>query len=392
MQTTTRIEEKNVELKNVSNGIPNIGAGPKQHRPWWRKTGETIVAATICICLLETFFNFAGIGQQEFFEPDPLLGARHIPSKQVTWRMEGLSRDSFNKFGMRDYERTIAKEAGVTRIAVLGDSAAEGLQVPLEETFPVVLEKMLNADAKFNGSGKRFEVLNFGCAGYSTAQEVLQYESQVAQFAPDLVVLFYNYKDSAESIIDNTMRAVSEPKPYFYLNQKGDLALDNAVMEGRADELKPNPVFDWLRRNSRIYGVINQTQFSLAVNDKRYVKLKQWFMQMQHKQRPKIAPAQYGQQNPEAVVAKLVERLNNQVKAGGGRLVLMMFPNTIGYKDLAREQAMFSKMAQTDNFDYLDLSKPFIDHKNKSELVIEYHFSQKGHKLLADLLKPVVHQ
>lgn len=367
---------------------PGIDIPVRRKKPLFRAFGETLVAATVAICLLESFFNFVGIGQQEFFEPDPILGARHIASKQVTWRMEGLSRDSFNSHGMRDYERTIAKPEGMTRVAVLGDSAAEGLQVPLEDTFTVVLQKMLNTEARKRNSQNRFEVLNFGCAGYSEAQEVLQYETQAAKFSPDIVVLFYNHKDAAESVIDNTMRSISDPKPYCYLTPKGELKIDNAIMEARVDELKPNAALDWLRRNSRIYGVINQTIFSLSVNDKRFVKIKQWLTKQ--KQTHKIAPATYPPQNPDLVGAKLIERLNNDVKATGGRLIVMMFPNTVPYPDLKRQQVLFSNLAKTADFDYIDLSKPFIDHKRKQDLIIEYHFSKKGHQFLAELLKPCV--
>ncbi len=388
MQTLTRTEK--------TQASPPFGKA-KAGKQFWRACGETALAAIVAVGLLESFFNFAGIGQQEFFEPDQTLGARHIPSKQVTWRMEGLSRDRFNSFGMRDYEHTLAKPAGTTRIAVLGDSAAEGLQVPLVDTFPIALQEMLNQEAKQNvqktagknAKPKQYEVLNFGCAGYSSLQEVIQYETQAAKFSPDIVVLFYNQKDAAESIIDGTMRSISEARPYCYLSPEGELKLDNAIMEARADELKPNPVLDWLRRDCRLYGVINQTLFSLSVSDKRFVKLKHWLSRQ--KQARNIAPAQYPVQDPDLVGAKLIKRLNADVKATGGRLVVMMFPNTVDYPDLKRQQALFSKLAKSDGFNYLDLTPAFKEHKHKEELIIEYHFSKKGHKLLADLLKPHIH-
>jgi lysophospholipase L1-like esterase len=360
---------------------------PGKKKSVLRAIGETVVAATVAITLLESFFNFAGIGQQEFLEPDQVLGACHIPSKQVTWRMEGLSRDSFNSFGMRDYKRSLTKPANTTRIAVLGDSAAEGMQVALGDTFTIVLQNKLNAEAAAKGSKQRFEVLNFGCAGYSQLQEVLQYETQTGKFAPDIVVLFYNHRDAAESVIDNSMRSLAEPKPYCYLTPEGELKLDNSILEAHAGELKPSPVLDWLRRNSRIYGVINQTIFSLSISDKRFVKLKHWFTRQN---KHTVAPAAYPPQNIEAVGCKLLERLNNDVKANGGHLILMMFPNTVPYADLKRQQALFSKMANEDGFEYLDLSKPFIQHKRKRDLIIEYHFSRKGHEFLADMLKPCV--
>jgi lysophospholipase L1-like esterase len=380
-QTLTRAERKQ--------SLPQSRElSAQKKKPVLRSAAETLVAATVAICLLESFFNLVGIGQQEFFEPDPVLGARHIPSKQVTWRMEGLSRDRFNSHGMRDYERILAKPEGTTRIAVLGDSAAEGLQVPLEETFPIVLQNTLNQEAKDKGSKQRFEVLNFGCAGYSQVQEVLQYETQAAKFSPDIVVLFYNHKDAAESVIDNTMRSISDPKPYCYLSSTDELKIDNAIMEARADDLKPNPALDWLRRNSRIYGVINQTLFSLSINDKRFVKLKQWLTK--HKQSLTIPPATYPAQNPDLVGAKLIERLNKDVKATGGHLIVMMFPNTVPYPDLKRQQVLFGNLAKTEGYDFVDLSEPFINHKRKQELIIEYHFSKKGHQFLAELLKPTV--
>lgn len=381
MQTTTRIEKETLCAQDDAR---------KTRRPLWKPVGETVLALAVTVFLLESFFNFAGIGQQEFFEPDPILGARHIPSKQVTWRMEGLSRDSFNSFGMRDYERTLAKPADTVRVAVLGDSGAEGLQVPLKDTFPIVLEQMLNNDAKKIGVQKRFEVMNFGCAGYSMLQEVLQYETQAARFSPDIVVLFYNRMDAAESIIDGTMRSIADPKPFCYLSADGELQLDTSILEARADELKPNPVLDWLRRNSRIYGVVNQTLFSLSVNDKRFVKLKHMF-DKGAKMR-KIPPATYPPQNEDQVAARLLERLNADVKEKGGRLVVMMFPNMIDYPDLTRQQKLFSRMAKTQGFGYLDLTDAVKAYKTKHELLIEYHFSQKGHKLIADLLKPYLQQ
>src|ERR1700687_5059060 len=95
---------------------------------------------------------------------------------------------------MRDVEHTIAKPAGVYRIALLGDSATEGLQVPFDATYGREIERIYAAH------GIKAEVLNFGCSGYSTGQEVLQFEREVAQYKPDLSILLYNRGDSMENI------------------------------------------------------------------------------------------------------------------------------------------------------------------------------------------------
>jgi hypothetical protein len=192
--------------------------------------------------------------------------------------------------------------------------------------------------------------------------------------------------DATESIIDGSMRSIADPKPFCYLSPEGEVKLDTAILEARADELKPNAVLDWLRRNSRLYGVVNQTLFSLSINDKHFVKWKHMF-EKGAKVR-KVAPATYPAQNEDQVAAKLLERLNNDVKSKGGRLIVMMFPNLIDYPDLTRQQKLFSGMAEAQGFGYLDLSDPVKNYKRKEELLIEYHFSTKGHKLIADLLKP----
>jgi hypothetical protein len=98
------------------------------------------------IAILELFFNIAGIGMEEILQPDPIFGTVHIPNKKVVWRMEGFSSESFTSAGMRDNARSIAKPAGVRRIALLGDSAAEGLQVPLRDTFGQQMQNILSKD------------------------------------------------------------------------------------------------------------------------------------------------------------------------------------------------------------------------------------------------------
>src|SRR5205814_6029316 len=106
------------------------------NRPdWLRTTLELVVYGVVAIVFLEWFFGFCGVGEQEFLQPDKELGLRHIPGKLVTWRLEGFSRDHFTGSGLRDVEHSVIKPPGVTRIALLGDSSTDGLQVPLADTY-----------------------------------------------------------------------------------------------------------------------------------------------------------------------------------------------------------------------------------------------------------------
>lgn len=362
---------------------------PAAHRPWWRIGAETVLISALAIASLECFFNIVGIGQQEFFEADETLGTRHIPSKQVTWRLEGLSRDSFNAFGMRDVERQIAKPQGVKRVAVLGDSAVEGLQVPLADTFPRVLERILNE----KGQSTRYEVLNFGCAGYGTGQEVVQYERQISRFKPDVVVLFFNQGDAGESVVLSHQRKSADARPYFYLDEAGNLEEDWSIMAANQHKLKPNPVLDWLKRNSRIYGVYSQTHFSLSIGDAKYVKLKKWWTEKEKSFAPRTARVpepKYPDQNPVRVAEKLIERLGDDVKKDGGKLVLTMFPNTLKYSDLFILSYRLKKLADARGYAYLDLTDAFVSHPTPNDLYVSAHFSEKGHKLTAEKLESLV--
>ncbi|HVR69835.1 MAG TPA: SGNH/GDSL hydrolase family protein [Vicinamibacteria bacterium] len=90
-----------------------------------------------------------------------------------------------NTSGLRGPEVGEAKPAGVTRVAVLGDSIAFGYWVAEEDAFPRQLERLLNAGP----AARRVEVLNFGVPGYNLDQTTEVLRSRVLRFAPDAVVL-----------------------------------------------------------------------------------------------------------------------------------------------------------------------------------------------------------
>ena len=78
-------------------------------------------------------------------KPDEKLGFRLVPNYEVRHRKSDF--DSFikiNSMGLRDYEHKNGKDPLTFRILVLGDSFTFGLGVNLEESYPKVLETMLN--------------------------------------------------------------------------------------------------------------------------------------------------------------------------------------------------------------------------------------------------------
>jgi hypothetical protein len=133
---------------------------------------------------------------------------------------------SINGLGFHDKERAYRKPPDTIRIAILGNSWTEALQVPTEQNFTSVLERELRGRECF--AGKHIEVLNFGVAGYSTGQELLTLRQEVWKYQPDLVIVgFYSARDVANNVKELNNAANPEQSPYF-IYSGGNLKLDDS--------------------------------------------------------------------------------------------------------------------------------------------------------------------
>jgi lysophospholipase L1-like esterase len=156
-----------------------------------------------------------------------------------------------NRDGFRGAPRRLAKPPDVWRVAVLGDSMTEALQVDLAETFPAVLERRLARCPALPPGVRDVEVLNFGVSGYGTAQELLTLRHQALAWAPDLVLLaFYTGND-----VRNNLEALERDpgRPYFRLGDDGALTLDDTFRRrGGLAALRGGPAAQWLLAHSRL--------------------------------------------------------------------------------------------------------------------------------------------
>lgn len=171
-----------------------------------------LLAATgLALLAGEVALRVAGFSHPSFYRPDPWRGWSLRPGAEGPWRQEGSSRVSINAAGLRDEEHPQARPSGVLRVAVLGDSCVEALQVEHEETFAERLERDLAACPALGG--RRVEALNFGVSGYGTAQELLTLRREAVRYRPDVVLLaFYPGNDVVNNsrVLDGNRR-----RPYF---------------------------------------------------------------------------------------------------------------------------------------------------------------------------------
>jgi hypothetical protein len=182
--------------------------------------------------IAELGLRLADISYPAFHRADNLTGIALIAGAEGWYRTEGEAYVRINNAGFRDQDHTKEKPANTLRIAVLGDSFVEALQVPLESTFWTVAGQELQG-CSWLGK-QRIEVLNFGVSGYGTAQELLTLRHNVWGYNPDIVMLAFT---TGNDVSDNSrklkqLKQLKQSKfiPYF-VYQGDELILDNSFLE-----------------------------------------------------------------------------------------------------------------------------------------------------------------
>lgn len=125
---------------------------------WYQCFFQTLVVLVFVVLGLESIFALAGVGEEEYLKPDPVLGFAPMPNKHVNKKDEGLGQAQYNEYGLPEPALPLDKPANTYRIAVIGDSFVEALQVERKDTFCYRLGQAL--EKKYPGT--HFEVMNFG--------------------------------------------------------------------------------------------------------------------------------------------------------------------------------------------------------------------------------------
>ncbi len=216
----------------------------------------------IGLLIAEVVLRLVGYTYPVFYTTDQERGHSLRPGMEGWYRKEGEAYVRINSAGLRDREHTRAKPAGVLRIAVLGDSYAEALQVPQENAFWAVMERKLKECERLAGE-RRVEVINFGVSGYGTTQELITLREHVWAYAPDIVVLTVTTNND---ITDNSRALKKTDEAPYFIYREGELTLDDSFRETRAFRLRQstlNRLGRWIRDTSRVIQAIHQGHHAL---------------------------------------------------------------------------------------------------------------------------------
>ena len=142
----------------------------------------TLLAPLLLVAFVEVYFErqyrLSHINRQLCTEPSDIDG--------LVYRSVASTMCGTNSKGYYDYENSLEKPGNTFRIVVIGDSVAQGAAhgVTIANAFPNQLEKLMNADSRFE---KKADIINLSRSGYSTSQQLVLLENEAFTYDPDLI-------------------------------------------------------------------------------------------------------------------------------------------------------------------------------------------------------------
>lgn len=162
----------------------------------------------ILIVIIDIFLNASEIQTPHFSVIDPVRGKINIPNQRVAFFSEGFYMGSINSLGYWGQVYHRKKNPNSVRIALMGNSFVEGIQVFTKYHFGSILEEEMATN-----ESKKVEVLNFGKGRSNLSDMLYSYNFLVEEFEPDITLFFIDYS----SVNVNTSRSAVDLAPYYYL-------------------------------------------------------------------------------------------------------------------------------------------------------------------------------
>ncbi|HJR58816.1 MAG TPA: SGNH/GDSL hydrolase family protein [Vicinamibacterales bacterium] len=146
---------------------------------------------------------------QGLFTGDPVIGYRLRPGTRTRFATAEFDTEiSINNAGVRDDEDIGPKAPGEKRIVVLGDSLVLSVQVSFPTTFTEQMERRLD-ERRAPGDASTYRVINAGVQGYGPVEELLFFQTRIAQLQPDVVLVAVFVGNDAEEALTSQVKLAS---------------------------------------------------------------------------------------------------------------------------------------------------------------------------------------
>jgi GDSL-like Lipase/Acylhydrolase len=396
---------------------------PLRKRALRRKLLLLLFGLTSGLLISEIFLRVIGFSFPLFYVTDYYRGFALTPGLEGQFQREGGSYVRINSDGFRDSEHTKTKPVNTFRIAILGDSFTEAMQLPFEQTYGFLLEQKLQQCNAFRG--QRAEVINFGVSGYGTALELLTLRQKVWDYSPDVVLLAFT---THNDVFDNS-RALSQSEevPYFVYHN-GELTYDASFRDSklyRQRDSRMNRAGRWIHNHLRVVQLIHYVQFVARTRLTDWRTKRKLAQQSQSQGNQPVAPAaeDIGRDNmiyleprdenwKEAwhVTEGLIKQMSAEVNQKRARFVLVTLSNAvqvypdpsvrqrflqhIGSETIFYPNLRLKALADREQIDFLDLAQPMQTYADQNKVFLHGfgndlgngHWNAAGHRLGADLI------
>jgi hypothetical protein len=330
-----------------------------------------------------------------YLQPDRTLGWTQVPDLRYRWTGLFWNAADFsvdveaNALGFRDIDREPAKPPGVRRVALLGDSMIEAIQVPFSKTAGQLLEQKLNAPSdSLRIPSRQAEVLNFGISNYGVGQFLLTWEEHARRFDPDYVAVFV---------------------AGFHMNRTVNRYESGAFGATAGERLWIRPTFTLehdtlVRVPARDYERFRQLQNDLIGNEfdgkrsrrKRALVTKYYFDDLKFRLQlrywaaydpGKLPPSIHPSAEVLALNVKLLEDLGRKVRQAGSTLIILDASRYFG--DDALVAASLRDLSARAGFGYVPLSDSLMAANRRgvpTKWPHDIHFNEAGNRILAESL------
>lgn len=359
------------------------------------------IGITSGLILIEIVLRIFHLSTPLQYQPNSFFGWAHTPNFHV-WYKRG--DDEFevriSPQGLRDVEHSYVKDKGTFRILVLGDSFSEAIQVPLQNSYPRLLEEAIQT--KLSTAGTRVEVINAGTSGYGTDNELLFLKSEGFKYSPDLVLLqFCICNDVRNNWYElENVDAGGFRKPYFVV-ESGRLILKRYPFETSDNVFSPAKAF--LNEHVRLYPflrVVRDRMMSVSGGATSGIPLD---YQVYMKDYPESWTMAWH------VTSNLLSEMKKEVTERGARLFVVIVPTRFQVRpedwrhvlqtysemrsqgwDVEKPNRLLQKILEVEEISYVDLLVPFRRYSEQTGvqlyLASDGHWSQEGHRLASEIL------
>jgi hypothetical protein len=326
-----------------------------------------------------------------FLTPDPHVGWTLARDFEFEWAgrnpycVEFTVEVKTNSHGFRDKTWTLQKPSSTIRIAVIGDSFVEAIQVPDDRTATRLLEQDLAA--RF--PGRSFETMNFGVSNYSFGQFLIVYDTYVRQFKPDYVVTlaaYLNFNRTNQGGLSSALQPfyALNIRPSFAIGSGGTLitvpAREHEAYARRVDQLIETEYgADRARTVEPLPSPFHLTTWLLKTGIAAGSRLQHW--------RPSWGEPDF---DDVGLNYRIVQALHEHVAADGA---VLLFADAFGYLERYGQPRGSGRLAeQNERFveslgaRYLDVSPTLAGTPADSRFACDMHFSVTENRQLARAL------